>query len=396
MDLPFVLSNLASLTGLPVRRVKDGVLDEKMYSVVFFPVDPFSFHLKDARKGTAHISFFNTADFFYYGILKKEKEAIVIGPTSSVGYSSDKLKEILFRIGITNSEIESFTQSLSALPCFPFEARTRVLLRVNYIWNDEKLSSMDVLIQGEEQIRIGENRAKEEDSSEKDGNDFPHNTYAMEKKRLEFVKEGDVDSLKQLFESERPLRSGTIAQTPIRQRKNTRIVVVSLVSRTCIEGGRGVEEAFSLSDRYLQECERRNSAARIQNLTYHRIRDYASKRSEIKGTDQYSRTIKSAIAIIQHHVNKKISIQDIAKEVYLSQNRLQIRFKEETGKTIHDYRIEVKRKEAKRLLLDTKQTIEEISGYLCFSSQSYFQNVFKKETNRTPHQFREYYQKEDK
>lgn len=157
-----------------------------------------------------------------------------------------------------------------------------------------------------------------------------------------------------------------------------------------------MEEAFSLSDRYLQECEMRNSAERIQNLTYHRIRDYASKRSEIKGTDKYSRTIKSAIAIIQHNVNKKISIQDIAKEVYLSQNRLQIRFKEETGKTIHDYRIEVKRKEAKRLLLDTKQTIEEISGYLCFSSQSYFQNVFKKETNRTPHQFREYYQKEDK
>lgn len=386
MDLPFVLSNLASLTALPVRIVVGGKI-EKRYSVVSFPIDPFSFHLKEVEERKSHVSFFYTKDFFYYGILRKGEERIVIGPASQVTYSPSRLREILFRRGVSNHDIPLFLQSLSALPAFPLTGRTRVLLMVNYIWNEEKLTPEEVLIQNEVQNQIQENRTS--DTEAESGNEFPHNTYAREQNRLGYVKEGDIAGLKKRFSEERPLRTGTIAQTPLRQRKNRRVVTTTLVSRTCIEGGRSVEEALSLSDSYLQRRERLTTATTIQNLSYHRIRDYAGKRSEISGSDKYSRTIQKAIAYIQHNVNKKISAEDIAKEVYLSKNRLEIRFKEETGKTLHDYSRETKRKEAKSLLLNTKQTIEQISSYLCFSSQAYFQNVFRKRFNRTPRQFRE-------
>lgn len=240
---------------------------------------------------------------------------------------------------------------------------------VNYIWNEEKLTPEEVLIQNEVQNQIQENRTS--DTEAESGNEFPHNTYVREQNRLGYVKEGDIAGLKKRFSEERSLRTGTIAQTPLRQRKNRRIVTTTL------------------SDSYLQRRERLTTAQTIQNLSYHRIRDYAGKKSEISGSDKYSRTIQKAIAYIQHNVNKKISAKDIAKEVYLSKNRLEIRFKEETGKTLHDYSRETKRKEAKSLLLNTKQTIEQISSYLCFSSQAYFQNIFRKRFNRTPRQFRE-------
>ena len=42
----------------------------------------------------------------------------------------------------------------------------------------------------------------------------------------------------------------------------------------------------------------------------------------------------------------------------------------------------------KSLLHYTDMTLAEISCYLCFSSQSYFQNVFKKEYGVTPMQYR--------
>ena len=47
-----------------------------------------------------------------------------------------------------------------------------------------------------------------------------------------------------------------------------------------------------------------------------------------------------------------------------------------------------KLEEARSLLIYTDKTISEISEYLCFSTQSYFQNVFKKQYGMTPMQFR--------
>ncbi|WP_081674142.1 helix-turn-helix domain-containing protein [Butyrivibrio sp. VCD2006] len=45
--------------------------------------------------------------------------------------------------------------------------------------------------------------------------------------------------------------------------------------------------------------------------------------------------------------------------------------------------------EAKSLLHHSDRTISEISEYLCFSSQSYFQNVFKAKYGMTPKEFRQ-------
>ena len=47
-----------------------------------------------------------------------------------------------------------------------------------------------------------------------------------------------------------------------------------------------------------------------------------------------------------------------------------------------------KLEEAKSLLTHTDKSISEISSYLCFSSQAYFQNVFKKKYGITPNAYR--------
>ena len=44
--------------------------------------------------------------------------------------------------------------------------------------------------------------------------------------------------------------------------------------------------------------------------------------------------------------------------------------------------------EARNLLTHSEKSLAEISNYLCFSSQAYFQNVFKKKFGITPTQYR--------
>lgn len=50
--------------------------------------------------------------------------------------------------------------------------------------------------------------------------------------------------------------------------------------------------------------------------------------------------------------------------------------------------MQVRLREAKSLLQYTDKSLGEISSYLCFSSQSHFQNAFKKETGITPAAYR--------
>lgn len=56
--------------------------------------------------------------------------------------------------------------------------------------------------------------------------------------------------------------------------------------------------------------------------------------------------------------------------------------------SVNDYITLRRMKEAASLLRYTDKSLGEISSYLCFSSQSYFQNVFKKHYGITPLQYR--------
>ena len=47
-----------------------------------------------------------------------------------------------------------------------------------------------------------------------------------------------------------------------------------------------------------------------------------------------------------------------------------------------------KLEEAKSLLVFSDKSLSDISAYLCFSSQSYFNNVFKQKFRMTPKEYR--------
>ena len=91
---------------------------------------------------------------------------------------------------------------------------------------------------------------------------------------------------------------------------------------------------------------------------------------------------------IRNHTNEPISVEAAAAHTGRSASYMMKHFKGELGIRMGAYIMRCKLEEAKSLLTYSEKSLAEISSYLCFSSQSYFQNVFKKQYGVTPLQYR--------
>ena len=91
---------------------------------------------------------------------------------------------------------------------------------------------------------------------------------------------------------------------------------------------------------------------------------------------------------IHRNLNHRLSIEDIAAEAGLSRSYLSTVFRQSMGVPLNRYIADAKLDEAARLLRYTDRSIADIAEYLCFSSQSHFQQVFKAKFGVTPRTYR--------
>ena len=108
-----------------------------------------------------------------------------------------------------------------------------------------------------------------------------------------------------------------------------------------------------------------------------------------------SDNITKAITFINDHIYDNVSIDDISNASFLSKFHFCRKFKETIGVTVMEYVLLTKISLAKQLLIDTKNSISEISENLNFSSISYFSSVFKKITSKSPLVYRKSTVKQD-
>jgi YesN/AraC family two-component response regulator len=97
--------------------------------------------------------------------------------------------------------------------------------------------------------------------------------------------------------------------------------------------------------------------------------------------------INRAINYIQTHIKEKLNAGIISRSLHLTPGYISSCFKKRTNMSLPDYINHQKIDEAKRLLAYTGKSLAEISNYLSFSSQSYFQRIFKKQTGLTPKEY---------
>ncbi len=95
-----------------------------------------------------------------------------------------------------------------------------------------------------------------------------------------------------------------------------------------------------------------------------------------------------AIRIIEERLEDLPTIGEIAFEVGLNANKLQQGFKELVGKTVNLYIREKRLESARTLLLNTDQTLSNISSMVGYQSQSYLSKMFYQKYGVKPSEYR--------
>jgi AraC family transcriptional regulator len=88
--------------------------------------------------------------------------------------------------------------------------------------------------------------------------------------------------------------------------------------------------------------------------------------------------IIKVIEFMEEHYNSSISLDDLCKVANLSLYHFIRVFKEETGKTPHEYQIDIKIRKAEEILRRKHYSLKEIAQMCGFINQSHFCTVFKR------------------
>lgn len=102
----------------------------------------------------------------------------------------------------------------------------------------------------------------------------------------------------------------------------------------------------------------------------------------------YKKPIDQVIKFIDKHINQKISLNEIAKEVGMSEGYLCKTFKNETGKPLVQYVNDLKMNRAAELLKDPQIMVKEVSSAVGMDDQFYFNKMFKKYIGVSPSEYK--------
>ncbi len=203
------------------------------------------------------------------------------------------------------------------------------------------------------------------------------------------MRKGDTAALHTWMERAPAIRGGILAPEYLRQMKNIFIVTATLCSRAAIRGGLDVDDAFSLSDFYIQSCERLDTAEKITNLQYHMVLEFTERVERLHLGEHPGKLAVAVANYVQHHLSENISTEALAQSLFMGRSYLSAKFHRETGVKLNDFILQQKAEEAKRLLRYTDRSAASIGDYLAFSSPAHFSRVFKKYVGFTPNEYRE-------
>lgn len=98
--------------------------------------------------------------------------------------------------------------------------------------------------------------------------------------------------------------------------------------------------------------------------------------------------LNKAIEYMEAHFDKQMSLETVAKQVYVNPAYLSHIFKKYTGENFTEYLTSMRINYAKQLLIDTEYKIYEIGRMAGFGDSCYFSNVFKKREGVSPNEYR--------
>lgn len=358
----------------------------------------YSNTLADKIKFTNNPDYFITDSYAYFGLINiddspSKMDFLVIGPLFSTPCSDEMIHNFLHESKLSGEPAEEMKQFLLNIPPVSFQQLLSLLSFLNLCINGNEIDiNVHFNLYKESEIQNNISRLFSSEMYEKRENENFHNTYEFEQLLTDCIEHGNVSKLQNILSlqtAETNFNSGILSSNALRNKKNLFISMVTLATRASIHGGLDVEQAYQLSDLYIQECEKTLFPDKIDQLCYAMLIDFSTRVSRQQlPINGMSKDIFQCIQYISKHTNEPLKVNDVADYIGKSRSYITRKFQTELGFGISAFIMKCKLEEAKNLLSFTDKSLSEISNYLCFSSQAYFQNVFKKSYGITPLQYR--------
>jgi two-component system response regulator YesN len=144
-------------------------------------------------------------------------------------------------------------------------------------------------------------------------------------------------------------------------------------------------EALTLIEEFqtgLTVCE---SLPDMHGIFRTKLEGYLDMLASGKGENRIIAQVKD---LIDRDYGKNLTLQEIARRVYLSINYLCTLFKQQTGMTVNDYLTRRRITEAKGLLAAQGLKLYEVAERVGYQDQKYFSKLFRRMTGHSPSEYR--------
>jgi len=161
-----------------------------------------------------------------------------------------------------------------------------------------------------------------------------------------------------------------------------------ILSRAAVEAGAKIEEMLGMRYGFVTELARIRDQETLCLWVVKVLEKLMDGIYQTRHAKNYQR-LRKALDFIEMHYDDSLTVEQIAKEVYISSSRLSHIIKSELGITLGDYISKVRIEKAKALLKERELPISQIALEVGFPDQSYFTKVFKKIERCSPKTFRQ-------
>jgi two-component system, response regulator YesN len=104
--------------------------------------------------------------------------------------------------------------------------------------------------------------------------------------------------------------------------------------------------------------------------------------------DSTKDSIRTAMAYIDQHLNKDLTLKEVAAQVHLNPSYFSVLFKEQVELNFSEYVTRRRIQRAKELIVSTRMPISEVAEEVGYKTSKYFIKIFKEIEGMTPSAYR--------
>lgn len=212
----------------------------------------------------------------------------------------------------------------------------------------------------------------------------------LENKLLEYMNIGDEKKALAVFDEIFTKISKANMPRYFRYSKNYIISLNAIITNNYYKRPVCKKMLFNVRINFMKNIERAKTMEELYQMGNEIVSFYIN---EIHSQNMITKnpTINKSIEYIHNNLDQDLTLDEVAKNVYVSSTYLSHLFSKCIKMTFSQYIIHARIQKAKHLLSNTNLSIMDIALECGFNSQSYFSNVFKRLEGLTPKEYREEY-----